>query len=166
MRIRLALATALLPMWVLVGNAALPDGAPQHLTYEQFAALTPEDRHERFRSLEDGNKAVLLREHVDRWLAQNRWRLSSAQIAIVEELGSLLFDRFHNPAASGSPEYNERVDALGLQGLYGGKAECSLRHSDFWTVLGPMAQPLPPDWGWRDDMWKWFERCIAPKVLR
>ena len=90
MRIRPTLA-ALLPMWALVGNAALLGVAQQStLTYEQFAALSPQQRYEQFRELTDANKAVLAREHVNRWLAQNRWRLSRSQIAIVEELGSLL----------------------------------------------------------------------------
>jgi hypothetical protein len=37
---------------------------------------------------------LLLRQHVAAWRQKNRWRLSRAQIAIVDELGALLFERY------------------------------------------------------------------------
>jgi hypothetical protein len=168
MRLRHALASALvLVWWVVVATAAGQDAPPQPtFTYEQFAALTPQQRYEQFRLLTDANKAVLVREHVNRWLTENRSRLSTSQVATVEEVGSLLFERFENPAVVQTPEFNKRVDALGLQGMGGGKVHCSLRHSDLWAVLGPMVPPLPKEWGWRDEMWAWLEHCVAPRVFR
>ena len=168
MPLRHALASALVLVWcIVVATTAGPDAALQpSLTYEQFATLTTQQRYEQFHQLTDANKAVLVREHVNRWLTENRWRLSSRQIAIVEEVGSVLFERFDNPAVLQTPEFNKRVDALGLQGMGGGKVHCSLRHSDRWAVLGPMVPALPKEWGWRDEMWAWLEHCVAPRVFR
>jgi hypothetical protein len=143
------------------GDAPLPSTTDTHpITYEEFAALTPQQRYERFAKLEDGNKAVLVRQHVENWLRQNRSRLSDGQIAVVEELELLLFERFADTNAVNDPEFNRRVDALEK------KADCRLRQSDFSAVLGPMVPPLAEVPSWRDDLWAWVENCVAPRVLK
>ena len=160
------LASRVLLAWLLVAvtpHVSRADPAPEPpaiLSYDEFARMTPEERHRRFPGLDPQNKAQLLRQHVETWLDQHRWRLSSAQIAVAEELRDLFFERFNDPNALQNPDFHARSDGLSK------KLECRFRHSDLWTALGPMVPPLRSDWNWRNDLWTWIQHCVAPVVLK
>ena len=55
------------------------------ISYDQFMPQSLERRRQIFSEISAENRSLLIRTHVERWLATNRSRLNSEQVAVVEE---------------------------------------------------------------------------------
>jgi urease gamma subunit len=53
--------------------------------YDQFKPQPRERRIQIFNEISAENRALLIQTHIKRWLAINRYRLTSEQVAVVEE---------------------------------------------------------------------------------
>jgi hypothetical protein len=82
--------TALVTVWFLsvpIGAShPLQAGSSSFVAYDEFMKTNPSDRHARFASLSSDNKALIVRTHGERWLARNRARLGTTEIAVFEEM--------------------------------------------------------------------------------
>ena len=54
--------------------------------YDQFMPQSLEERRRIFNAISAENRALLIKTHVERWLAANRPRLTHEQIAVVDEM--------------------------------------------------------------------------------
>lgn len=111
---------------------------PEELTisYDQFMPQTLRRRIQLFNEVSAENRALLLRTHVERWLAANRRRLTPEQIAILKEIGERI-----------SPEwYREDRDFERLRDEVEGlraRAEAVLPLEDVVQILSNRADYVP-----------------------
>lgn len=56
------------------------------INYDQFSLLPPEERRKIFNDISADNRALLMKTHVDSWLAANQSRLTQEQLTVVEEM--------------------------------------------------------------------------------
>ena len=82
-------------------------------TYDEFMSVRPEDRHEVFARLSAEKKSELKREHVQRWLSENRSGLTSEQVALVNQAMAFLSADYY--ARPEEPENRRREEALRKQ---------------------------------------------------
>jgi len=54
--------------------------------YDQFMPLQLQERIRLFNEVSAENRALLIRTHVERWLAANHLRLSREQAAVIDEI--------------------------------------------------------------------------------
>jgi hypothetical protein len=93
---------------------------------------------------------MLMRTHANRWLDTNRQRLSSRQIALVQEMIEYLSpEAYRNPS---DPQIARRGQELTQ------KFKCQLRNSDVLAAIGPHRSPPPASW--MNDVWYWFTECV------
>lgn len=55
------------------------------IVYDDFMKQERRERLELFSEITPGNRAALVRTHIQRWLAKNRDRLTEEQLALLEE---------------------------------------------------------------------------------
>jgi hypothetical protein len=65
-------------------QTALPT-AVATINYDEFMRLDFNARRERFSHLSHESRAMIVRTHAERWLAENRDRLSRSEIAVFQE---------------------------------------------------------------------------------
>ncbi len=56
------------------------------IDYDQFWPKSHQERLSIFNEVSAENRALLVKTHVERWLAANRLRLSREQVAVIEEI--------------------------------------------------------------------------------
>jgi len=56
------------------------------ISYDQFMPQPREERLRVFSEVSAENRALLIKTHIERWLAANRPRLTPEQIAVIEEV--------------------------------------------------------------------------------
>lgn len=62
------------------------DRGRQLIGYDQFMPQPSEERLRIFNAVSAENRALLIKTHVERWLAANHSRLTYEQVAVVEEI--------------------------------------------------------------------------------
>ena len=107
------------------------------INYDQFMPQPLERRRQIFNEVSAENRALLIKTHVERWLAANRPRLTSEQVAVLEEISGRI-----------SPEwYREGCDIEKIQHEVEGlqeKAEAVLPFEDVAQVMGDRPDYVPP----------------------
>ncbi len=58
----------------------------QSIGYDQFMPQPFKERLKIFNEISAENRALLVKTHVERWLAANRHRLTQEQVAVIEEI--------------------------------------------------------------------------------
>ncbi len=58
----------------------------QAFSYDEFMPHPLQERIRIFNEISADNRALLMKTHVERWLAANRPRLNDEQVAVVEEI--------------------------------------------------------------------------------
>ena len=98
--------------------------------------------------MDEPTRMMLFRTHIDRWLEQNRRRLSSSQIALVTEVRNSL-----------TPErpVDERIVALER------RMRCELWRSDVIAISLPHRDQTSVSW--LGDVAYWVDECIVSKVI-
>jgi len=120
------------------------------ITYEAFIELDYAARAERFRETNAETKAMIMRTHGERWLAENRARLTTGQVDLVREAIAFVTPALYlNPT---DPDTLRRTEALEA------KLRCRLRHSDIMIAF-KVSQP-PANASWVDDFSIWFNGCL------
>jgi hypothetical protein len=59
---------------------------PSVVTYDDFMKIDVEQRRGRFAALSAENKSLIVRTHAERWLANNRARLTASEVGVFQEM--------------------------------------------------------------------------------
>ncbi len=107
------------------------------INYDQFMPQPRERRIQIFNEISAENRALLIQTHIQRWLATNRSRLNSEQVAVVEE--SI---RFISPEKYREGREMEKIpqEAEALRK----KAEAVLSREDVVQILSDRSDYIPP----------------------
>lgn len=104
--------------------------------YDQFMPQPLQERLRLFNEMSAENRALIMKTHVERWLAANRPRLTDEQVAVVEEMFRIItpesyqeerdFEKIHQEA--------ERLRA---------KAEAVFSREDVVQIMSDRADYVP-----------------------
>lgn len=138
----------------LSSSAGLPlalqqEAAPQ-ISYEEFMKLGHASRRQRFAQVDAGTKAAIMRSHIAAWLAKNRGRLSTGQVAVVQDA-----IEFVTPELYESPTTR---DLMARSEALQARLACRLRRSDILTAFKPSDPPKVATW--LEDSSAWFSACL------
>lgn len=126
----------------------------QPMTYEAFMAVETPKRSEVFATLTPENKSALKRAHAEAWLARNRQRLSTKQIAAVQEAIAFLSPELYRQPAVAEMRVKE--------GKIRQQLECTLNRSDVIEAFTFLTPGPAPTFSERVDEWlSWFGDCVV-----
>jgi hypothetical protein len=104
--------------------------------YDQFMPEPLQERLRIFNEVSAENRAMLIRTHVERWLAANRHRLTDEQISVVEEvIGFILPESYR--AERDTEKVEQEAEALRA------KAEAVFSHEDVMQIMSNRADYVP-----------------------
>jgi hypothetical protein len=88
--LRSLLVTAIV-VFAVVGAQAHPrhgaqGASPSDVTYDDFRKISVDQRRGRFGSLSAENKSLIVRTHAQRWLENNRARLTASEVGVFQEM--------------------------------------------------------------------------------
>lgn len=107
------------------------------VSYDQFMPQPRERRIRIFNEISAENRALLIKTHVERWLAANRPRLTSEQVAVLEEIGRCISPEWYR---EGRDYENVRREVEGLRE----RAEAVLPIEDVVQILSDRPDYVPP----------------------
>ena len=152
---------ALIAATILIASSAVTltfagqtPSPPSEITYDEFVKLDRAARTKRFNTLSADSKALIKRTQAERWLADNRLRLSGLQIAAVTDaIAFVTPDIYRQPD---DPAIRKREESVKQ------KLTCALGR-DVATqafALHPPPPSAPITWRSTVDSWlSWFEDC-------
>lgn len=110
----------------------------QSIGYDEFMPQPFQERRRIFDEISAENRVLLIKTHIERWLAANRQRLNNEQIAVVEEtiLPFITPERYQ--VERDTEKVEQEADTL-LQ-----KAENVFSREDLWQIASPRADYVPP----------------------
>lgn len=138
----------------LTGALQVPPGQASEaaVSYESFMQLDAQVREERFGAMSPENKSLIMRTHAETWLAKNRARLSTSQVALVQDAIEFLSpELYRNPTDPGFDEKGRELEKA---------FRCALPRSDVMELFGATRSSVPRA-SWLDDIWAWFEDCVV-----
>lgn len=132
----------------------------RQVTYDEFISLTVDQRRERFRQMSPENKALVIRTHGERWLNDNRGRLTATERAIFREVIDFVTpELYRTPMA---PEVDRKERALRA------KLRCRVDDNDvmraFNVFRAPGDPPVAPKWTYLSRAKCWFEWLVETVV--
>lgn len=109
--------------------------------YDEFMPQQLHERRRIFNEISAENRVLLIKTHIQRWLAANRQRLNNGQITFVEEtmIPFITLERYR--AERDTEKVEQEADAL-LQ-----KAEGVFSGEDLKQIASPHAEYVPPSKG-------------------
>jgi hypothetical protein len=105
--------------------------------YDQFMPQPLEDRRKIFNEISAENRALLIKTHVERWMAANRPRLTGEQIAILEEI-ILCITPERYQAERDMEKIHQEAEALRQ------KAETVFSREDVRQIMSDRPDYVPP----------------------
>jgi hypothetical protein len=105
--------------------------------YDEFMPQPFSERRRIFNEISAENRALLIKTHIERWLATNRQRLNNEQITVVEETIIPFITPERYRAERDTEKVEQEADAL-IQ-----KAESVFSREDLWQILAPRADYVP-----------------------
>jgi hypothetical protein len=117
-------------------------------SYDALMAMSAEERRSALRGMDEAARMALFRTHIDRWLEQNRSRLSSSQIALLTDVRNSL-----------TPEQRD-VDRTSVLER---RMRCELWRSDLIAVTLPHRDQMSSSW--LGDVAYWVDECVISKVI-
>ena len=131
-----------------LSDGAFASNAIIQPSYEALLAMPVAERKIAFRNMDGSGQLVILQTHVDRWLAANRNRLTTSQVALVKEVRDSLTSARDSEASR--RRLHERM-------------RCELWRSDVTALEFPDDQ-LPSS-SWIADVDYWFYECVYVKAI-
>jgi hypothetical protein len=141
---------------VLFGLAGTAQSPPVQVSeapvsYESFMLLGAQVRRERFGAMSPEDKSLIMGTHARIWLESNRARLSTSQVALVQDAIEFLSpELYRNPT---DPRFDKRAREIEK------RFRCALPRSDVLELFGAVRSPVPRA-SWLDDIWVWLEDCV------
>jgi hypothetical protein len=105
--------------------------------YDEWMPQSPEERRRIFTDISAENRALLMKTHIERWLATNRQRLSNEQITVVEDIMIPFIIPERYQAERDAEKVEEEADALQR------KAEEFFSREDLMQICSPRADYVP-----------------------
>jgi len=105
--------------------------------YDQFMPQPLQERLRIFNEVSAENRALLIKTHVERWLATNRPRLTHEQIAVIEEIISYI-----TPESYQAERDTEKVEREAEE--LRRKAEAVFSREDTMQIMSNRADYVPP----------------------
>ena len=105
--------------------------------YDQFMPQPLQERLRIFNEVSAENRALLIKTHVERWLAANRPRLTHEQIAVVEEIIPCITPESYQ-AERDMEKVAQEAEALRR------KAEAVFTREDVIQIMSNRADYVPP----------------------
>jgi hypothetical protein len=91
--------------------AAQAGGVSITIGYDEFMVKPVSDRIEVFNEISPENRAMLVRTHLDRWIRQNRARLTAEQLAAMEaNLAFITADKYRTPRQAGLEAERQKLE--------------------------------------------------------
>lgn len=106
------------------------------ISYDRFMPQALEQRRQIFNEISAENRALLMRTHIERWLAANKSRLNSEQASVVEE-----GIRFVSPEKYEEDQDLEKIHRE-IEAIVA-KAETVLSREDVMQIFSPRADYIP-----------------------
>lgn len=107
------------------------------ISYDEFMPQPFQERLKIFNNISAENRALLIKTHVERWLAANRPRLTQEQIALVEEMIPYLTPERYQ-AERDMEKIAQEAEALRR------KAEAVFSREDVMQIMSNRADYVPP----------------------
>jgi hypothetical protein len=105
--------------------------------YDQFMPRPLEERLRLFNEVSAENRALLIKTHVERWLAANRPRLTREQIAMVEELSRAISPEWYDWTGRDFEKVAQEAEALRK------KAAAVFSREDVMQIMSDRADYVP-----------------------
>jgi hypothetical protein len=106
--------------------------------YDEWMPQSPDERRRIFTDISAGNRALLIKTHIERWLAANRQRLNNEQINVVEDIIIPFITPERYRAEIDREKVEQEADALQR------KAEEFFSREDLMQMVSPRADYIPP----------------------
>ena len=111
--------------------------------YDDFMKLSVHQRHARFDTISAENKAMIVRTHSERWLRNNRGRLSASEVEVFEEIIAFISPDLYR---------KRRDDALDKrEGALRAKMKCRVNPTDIreaTNLFRETSESPPPKLTW------------------
>ena len=144
-RVAFAVATAVL----LAVSAGVRASSPTvQVSYDTIIGMPVAQRQAVLKALDPDALLALNRTNIDRWLEQNRYRLTTSQVALVRDVRMSL-----------EPDQRDLENALALQK----RMRCELWRSDV-LALSMTHRDRPASR--LSDVGFWVAECVVKKVVR
>ena len=141
-----ALTTALLVAASLGGLAS--NNSIVQPSYDALMAMSATERRTTLQAMDPTARLTMFRTHVDRWLAENRNRLTASQVALVTEVRDNL-----TPERSASDQMKVLEQRM----------RCELWRSDAIALALPQRDRMSSSWF--NDVHSWLSDCVVPKAI-
>jgi len=105
--------------------------------YDQFMPQPLQDRRRIFNEISAENRALLIKTHVERWLAANRLRLNHEQVAVLEEIIPFISPESYR-AERDFEQVAQEAEALRQ------KAETVFSREDVRQIMSDRPEYVPP----------------------
>jgi hypothetical protein len=92
---RLTTAASLALVLATAAGIQAQQSSPIAADYDKFMALAAQQRREQFGKMSAEAKAFTVRTHAERWIAANKARLGSAELAAMQEAVSFITPRIY-----------------------------------------------------------------------
>lgn len=109
----------------------------QSIGYDQYMPQPLNERLKIFNEISAENRALLVKTHVERWLAANRPRLTQEQVCVIEEI---------IPSISPEKYRTERDDEKVMREIeaWQQKAEAIFSREELRQIVSERADYVPP----------------------
>ena len=145
---------------VVIGGAGAPEAPHVRLQtsapwteYDDFIKLSVHQRHARFDTISAENKAMIVRTHVERWLHNNRGRLSASEAAVFEEIVAFITPDLYR---------DRREDVMKREEAFEAKIRCGVSPAhvrEATNLFREASESASPKltWGYLSQAKCWFE---------
>jgi hypothetical protein len=106
--------------------------------YDEWMPQPLDERRRIFTDISAENRALLIKTHIERWLAANRQRLNNEQITVVEDIIIPFITTERYRVERDTEKVEQEVDALQR------KAEEFFSREDLMQMVSPRADYVPP----------------------
>ena len=136
-----------------VARRASRGTTPSLIGYDDFMKISVDQRRGRFASLTAANKSLIVRTHGERWLADNRGRLTIGEIAVFQDMVNFVTpERYAKRAEAGIDKEEQALRD---------RMRCRVSTVDVvqaFNVFGNTSQPpSKPRWTYLNQATCWIE---------
>ncbi len=146
-RFSLVAASVVLVLSAVAASAQQPVPSGDAV-YARFMELSVEQRRSGFAELSPEHRALIVRTHAERWLAQNRERLSASEIGLFEELIAFVTPERYGAGSRTAPNKGEQAMLA--------KIICRANPNDVETAFGVLR--VPPS-STQPERWTYLDRA-------
>lgn len=130
------------------GRQTTPPQSPAAVKYDDFMRLSAEQRKGRFGQIGAENQAAVVRTHAERWLAANRARLDSSEVAVFQDAIAFITPRIYRGPMD--PQVMKREQDIKTS------MRCRVNPADVAAAFDVLGRPAP---GATKARWSYMSRA-------